>query len=111
MAATSRSPALTNRRAFLAAAAVGLAPRWLSAQSPGSRHLEITDIRRTTVKVPFRETPARNMDREIPHWRYSEVFASLSSSAACGVGAREVDNTGDTTDWPIVRHIRFISNL
>jgi L-alanine-DL-glutamate epimerase-like enolase superfamily enzyme len=48
--------------------------------------LEITDIRRTTVMVPFRETPARNMDREIPHWRYAEVFEVSLRSGHVGIG-------------------------
>jgi galactonate dehydratase len=48
--------------------------------------LRVEEIESTTVKVPFRDIVARNMDREIPHWRYSEVFEVKLASGDVGIG-------------------------
>jgi L-alanine-DL-glutamate epimerase-like enolase superfamily enzyme len=48
--------------------------------------LTVERIERTTVKLPFRDLVAKNMDREIPHWRYSEVFQVHLASGHAGVG-------------------------
>lgn len=95
--------ALSTRRAFLAAAAAGLSSSSLWAKPMDSRHCEITDIRRTTVKVPFRETPARNMDREIPHWRYSEVCEVTLKSGHVGFGETLLFYTWGVTEDADVR--------
>lgn len=50
------------------------------------KHFEITDIKRTTVKLEFRPTPRRNMDREIPHWRYSEICDVTLKCGVTGTG-------------------------
>ena len=68
------------------------------------RGLEIAKIKRTTVKVPFREVPARNMDREIPHWRYSEIFEVTLKSGHTGFGETLLFYTwGATTDADVKR--------
>ena len=73
-----------NRRSFLktaAVSAVGITAAEMfdalpqaEAQVAPNKAFEIAKIERVTVKVPFRETPQRNMFREIPHWMYSEIF-------------------------------------
>ncbi|MFZ9090310.1 MAG: dgoA protein, partial [Planctomycetaceae bacterium] len=83
---------LASRRGFLTAAgSLALAPSLTSASRAALRiagavaseqHFEITRVERTTVKLEFREVPRRNMDREIPHWRYAEV---IDVTLKCGV--------------------------
>src|SRR6478736_6801884 len=36
-------------------------------------NLNIKQVERITVDVPFREVPARNMVRELPHWTLFEI--------------------------------------
>ncbi|MBA61198.1 MAG: dgoA protein [Planctomycetaceae bacterium] len=48
--------------------------------------LRIVDIKRQTVKLPFRPAPQRAMDREIPHWRYCEIITVELSGGAVGTG-------------------------
>jgi galactonate dehydratase len=60
--------------------------------------LTIDRIERTTLKVPFREIVARNMDREIPHWRYSEVLEVHLASGHTGVGETLLYYTWGATD-------------
>ena len=71
-----------DRREFLKAGLLGISAAGLAGcQSTSVAHkavkadkgLQITRIDRTTVKVPFRKVPARNMARELPHWKYSEI--------------------------------------
>ena len=87
MASMVNTNAPATRRAFLAsAAALAARPLFAAPNQTREQHLKIADIRRTTVKVPFRPVPARNMDREIPHWRYSEVFEVTLKSGYVGIG-------------------------
>lgn len=44
--------------------------------------LRVSDVERTTVEVPFRETPKPHMNRMLPDWRYFEV---CRVELACGV--------------------------
>ena len=46
----------------------------------------VEDIKRTTVKVPYREIPQRAMDRELPHWRYTEIVEVRLKSGHVGFG-------------------------
>jgi galactonate dehydratase len=55
-------------------------------QPNSPKHLLVDQIERTTVRVPFREIPRRAMDRELPHWRYSEVFRVQLRSGIIGIG-------------------------
>ncbi len=69
-----------------------------------SKHLEIRDIKRTTVRLPYRDTPRRAMDRELPHWRYSEVFQTTLGSGKTGIGETMLYYTwGVTSDSDVKR--------
>ena len=48
--------------------------------------LTITDIVRTSVRLPFLPVSARNMARELPHWEYFDVFEVRLKSGTIGVG-------------------------
>lgn len=87
---------LTSRRRFLQRTA-GLAA--LAATTTFSRksilangtavnekHFVVKDVQRVTVKLEYRETPRRNMDRELPHWRYGEFCTVKLSSDESGTG-------------------------
>ncbi len=77
-------------RAGLAGAVIGgVAHSWCGKTAvalPPSRDLAITKIERVTVKVPYREIPGRNMARELPHWRYSEICKVHLNSGHIGYG-------------------------
>lgn len=64
------------------------------------KHFEIVDVRRTAVQLEFREVPRRNMDREIPHWRYTELCDVTLRCGATGTGETLLfytwGRTGDT---------------
>ena len=103
----------TTRRDFLGASALGLAglstldswsPPRLAAAEKVKRHLEIVKIDRTTVRVPYRPVPRRNMDRELPHWRYAEVFEVRLKSGHVGLGETMLYYTwGVTKDEDVKR--------
>ena len=64
----------------------------------------IEAIERTTIRVPFREVPERAMDREIPHWRYSEICEVRLASGAGGIGETLIFYTwGATKDEDVDR--------
>ena len=63
---------------------------------PGFR---IKDIRRTTVALPYRPVPARNMARELPHWVYSEICEVELANGTVGFGETMLYYTwGATSD-------------
>jgi L-alanine-DL-glutamate epimerase-like enolase superfamily enzyme len=112
MTSDSRASELSRRELFkagLAASAIHVggsaSPAAEQARQPASaKHLEITNITRTTVKVPFREVPARNMAREIPHWEYSEIVEVELRCGAVGIGETLLYYTwGATTDQDVAR--------
>lgn len=84
----------TSRRRFLKSAAIGAAgltlwprlPHSSAADAVSSKWLTIEKIDRTTLKLPYRETPARSMARELPHWQYTEIVQVTLKSGATGVG-------------------------
>ncbi|MBM79967.1 MAG: dgoA protein [Planctomycetaceae bacterium] len=83
-----------SRRDFLKAGVLGASAFFVAGPSGAGvalaakkhRSLEIAEIERTTVKVPYRETPARSMNRELPHWRYSEICEVTLKSGHVGFG-------------------------
>lgn len=84
-----------NRRTFLRrglgtatawAAMSRLATQISAAPIPKSRHLTVKDIKRTTVKLDYREVPGRSMARELPHWEWAEIFEVTLSSGHVGIG-------------------------
>lgn len=48
--------------------------------------LRVSDVERTTVEVPFRETPKAHMDRMLPDWRYFEICRVELACGATGYG-------------------------
>jgi len=102
-----------NRRKFLkvgmlSATALGF-PNCRSVSATrktlkAEKGLQITRIDRTTVKVPFREIPARNMARELPHWEYSEIVEVHLQSGHIGFGESMLYYTwGATSDRDVKR--------
>ena len=88
--------------ASLAAAAplTGLA-RLQPAARPGRTEpgFRIKHIRRTTVALPYRPVPARNMARELPHWVYSEICEVELANGIVGFGETMLYYTwGATSD-------------
>jgi galactonate dehydratase len=85
---------LVARRDFLkqgVAGAVigGVCHSWCAGTAlalPPASDLRVRKIERVTVKVPYREIPARNMARELPHWRFSEIFKVHLQSGHVGYG-------------------------
>lgn len=91
---------LLNRRRFLNRSAMtGAAVSGISLLTGQSRaalraagavvndqHFRIESVERTTCRLEFRETPRRNMDREIPHWRFIEICDVKLSSGVTGTG-------------------------
>ncbi|MFB6173110.1 MAG: mandelate racemase/muconate lactonizing enzyme family protein [Halobacteriales archaeon] len=61
-------------------------------------------VERHPVEVPFREVPARNMARELPHWRFLEVCEVELASGHVGMGETLSYYTwGETTDADVER--------
>lgn len=85
---------LAARRRFLKTGAAALAAgSWYAGSrcrpavaAPPARDLIVTRIDRVTVEVPYREIPARNMARELPHWKYAELFTVHLQSGHLGHG-------------------------
>ena len=50
------------------------------------KHYEVVDVKLTTVKLEYRPAPRRNMDRELPHWRYVEICDVTLKSGITGTG-------------------------
>lgn len=93
-AARTHSPINRRQMLHVTAASFGtavtnwhMAPRALAAENGQSdRAFVVEGIDRVTVRVPFRDAPRRAMDREIPHWRYSEIFNVHLAGGATGHG-------------------------
>jgi galactonate dehydratase len=102
------------RRGFLKAGLLGVTTAGLVDVSQptaaanetvkADKPLQIVRIDRTTVKVPFRKIPARNMARELPHWEYSEIVEVHLQSGHTGFGETMLYYTwGVTTDEDVAR--------
>lgn len=104
-----------DRRAFLRSAGFGTAGLMLAGFSgaalaatkgTSSRFFVVKDVKRTAVRLPYREVPKRAMDRELPHWRYFEIFEVTLGSGMTGVGETLLYYTwGRTTDEDVKRVI------
>ena len=86
---------VTNRRSFLKAGSALAAGAYVQTTMQNlqaddslvsAKHYAVESVERTTVRIPYRETPRRSMDRELPHWRYSEVCEIKLSSGQVGIG-------------------------
>ena len=89
-------------------AALGLPPlsvRRAHAAPTGTtkRGLVVARIERVTVRVPYREIPRRAMDRELPHWRYTEIFEVHLNSGHVGYGETLLYYTWGVSDDDDVR--------
>ena len=105
-----------DRRRFLSTTAgllgagtatwLSLTPERLNAaDSPLKKHAVIDSIERTTIKLPYRETPGRNMARELPHWVYSEIFQVRLKSGHVGIGETLLYYTWGATDDEDVQRV------
>ncbi len=77
-----------------------------AARGTSDRHFEVRDIKRTAVNLPFRETPARSMNKEIPHWVYKEIFEVTLGSGKTGIGETTLFYTFGVTDDAAVARAR-----
>ena len=87
---------LKTRRRFLGTSLAGLAGLGLApgcsgllpstARGTSTRHLVVDKVETVTVKLPYRDAPNRAMSRELPHWRYVEIFRVFLKSAKVGIG-------------------------
>ncbi len=87
---------LNTRRQFLgrglpALAGLGLLPGCTplprrAATGTPARHLIVDRVETVTVKLPYRAAPGRAMSRELPHWRYVEIFQVHLRSGKIGIG-------------------------
>ena len=106
--------ALKTRRRFLGTGLAGLASLGLTpgctgllpttARGTSARHLEVARVETVTVKLPYRDAPNRAMSRELPHWRYVEIFRVFLKSGEVGIGETLLYYTwGVSTDDHIKR--------
>ena len=73
----------SRRNFFLTAGATGLlAPEVVRPSSASAPNLTVKKVERTWINLPFREVPARNMIRELPHWT---IFEICKVTLECGV--------------------------
>ena len=97
---------LSRRNWLLTASLAAVAPmtglsRLKPAARPGRTEpgFRIKDIRRTTVALPYRPVPARNMARELPHWVYTEICEVELANGTVGFGETMLYYTwGATSD-------------
>ncbi|MEO2034709.1 MAG: mandelate racemase/muconate lactonizing enzyme family protein [Planctomycetaceae bacterium] len=94
---STRIPSIgTSRRNFLKTASTSTFAALLTQVTSSNlraanslvsgKHYEIVGVKRTTVRLPYREVPGRAMDRELPHWRYSEICEIKLRSGKVGIG-------------------------
>ncbi len=101
-----------SRRDFLqlapaagAAALTSTAPaRAAAPYLAGALDMTVKRIERTWINVPFREVPARNMIRELPHWTYFEICKVTLACGVTGFGETMVYYTwGTVSDAAVAR--------
>ena len=64
----------------------------------------IERIDRHPIEVPYRPVTERNMDRELPHWRYLEILEVELADGSVGYGETLLFYTwGETTDEDVER--------
>lgn len=100
-----------SRRDFLrlAPAAASLKPAPSAAAAApavaGSLNLDVQKVERIWVNVPFREVPARNMIRELPHWTYFEICKVTLACGVVGFGETMVYYTWGTVSDAAVKRV------
>ncbi len=67
--------------------------------------LDVVDLERFTIDLPFREVPARNMHRELPDFTFFEIFRVSLKGGAVGTGEalHFYYPWGETTDEAVER--------
>ncbi|MDG2384295.1 MAG: mandelate racemase/muconate lactonizing enzyme family protein [Pirellulaceae bacterium] len=77
-----------SRRRYLKAGLLSATtgPFACSVAAQHDQSFEIKNIERTTIRLPYRTIPRRAMDRELPHWRYVEIFEVQLKSGEVGIG-------------------------
>ncbi|MBX3438434.1 MAG: mandelate racemase/muconate lactonizing enzyme family protein [Planctomycetaceae bacterium] len=70
-----------------------------------ARHYEVTGVERTTARLEYRPVPRRNMDREIPHWRYVEICDVTLKCGVTGAGETLLYYTWGATDDEDVQRV------
>ena len=69
-------------------------------------NLTVKNVERIPVNVPFREVPARNMIRELPHWTLFEICKVTLECGVTGFGeTMEYYTWGKVTDDKVARAI------
>lgn len=68
-------------------------------------------IDRFPVEVPFRPVPGRNLRREIPHWKYFEVFEIELGCGAVGHGESMLYYVDGETDQEAIAQARGANAL
>ena len=69
-------------------------------------NLTVKNIERIPVNVPFRDVPARNMIRELPHWTLFEICKVTLECGVTGFGeTMEYYTWGKVTDDKVARAI------
>src|SRR5699024_9151874 len=71
----------------------------------------IERIDRFPVEVPFRTVPGRNLRREIPHWKYFEVFEIELGCGVVGYGETMLYYVDGETDQEAVDRARGANAL
>jgi galactonate dehydratase len=91
---------------------VDVVERYTSGWSDASRlpvegravNTRVQSVDRTTVEVPYRETPRPHLERWLPHWKYSEVVSVELADGTVGHGETMLYYTwGETTDAAVDR--------
>ncbi|MCW5978103.1 MAG: mandelate racemase/muconate lactonizing enzyme family protein [Bryobacteraceae bacterium] len=101
----------SRRHFFRTAAAVGVfsgaraaPPAGAASYVGGSSNLTVKKVDRTWINVPFRDAPARNMIRELPHWTIFEICRVTLASGVVGFGETMVYYTwGRVSDEAVQR--------
>jgi len=89
----------------VSAALPGIGPGRLRAATAtkARKWFRVLKIQRTTVKLPYREVPGRNMARELPHWAWTEVMEVELASEQTGFGETLLYYTWGATDDEDIR--------
>ena len=88
-----------------------LAPKpWMEHSRAATWHtsdkwFRVQKVNRTTVKMPYRETSGRNMARELPHWKWTEVMEVELSSGVTGFGETLLYYTWGVPDDADIRRV------
>jgi galactonate dehydratase len=97
---------MSRRRALIAAAAMVSVPQLGNAMMVSNKHLRIESVEQTTVRLPMRPVPERNMAREIPHWKYFELFEVKLSGGVVGIGETMLYYTWRGTEAEDVQRVK-----